>query len=62
MLRTSSFLVKYPEDPVKTNDIILKVQSYGGNTYSGGKGIFRIECSSKVKRKLKEEIKDMLKS
>lgn len=50
------FNIEYPEGFLKTNDVILKVQSYGG------KNIFKIECDRQVKRKLEKEIKDMLKS
>jgi len=56
----ASFIVKCPKDPEKTNDIILKVQSYGGATYSGGKDNLWIECEYSIRSKLEKEIKDML--
>lgn len=56
------FNIAYTEDCTKTNNIILKVQSYGGTTYYGGRNIFKIECDRSVKKKLEREIQDMLKT
>lgn len=59
-MANTQFKVQYSEDCTITNDIILKVKSYGGKTFCGGRNIFLIECDRKVKKKLEKEIKDML--
>lgn len=56
------FIIQYPKGYTKTNDIILKVRSYGGIIFYAGENTFRIECDRRIKKILQKEISDMLKT